>query len=79
MISRDAYNGETVVVDHYDGDHDNLHTEWKWPDMENEEWTQSMNFPLRYRTIYYPNCIKFLRKHLAKEMNRVLKTGKDIL
>ncbi|XP_041956579.1 hereditary hemochromatosis protein homolog [Alosa sapidissima] len=44
--------------------------------MENEGWTHSMDFPLRYRMIYHPNCIKFLKKHLAKERNRVLKKVK---
>ncbi|XP_048093201.1 LOW QUALITY PROTEIN: major histocompatibility complex class I-related gene protein-like [Alosa alosa] len=76
MISKDAYNGDTVEVDHYDVDNDALRIERRWSNMENEGWTHSMDFPLRYRMIYHPNCIKFLKKHLAKERNRVLKKVK---
>ncbi|XP_048098821.1 major histocompatibility complex class I-related gene protein-like isoform X3 [Alosa alosa] len=76
MFTKDAYNGESVVIDHYDADHDALRIEWRWPDIEDKPWTQRMNFPLHYRMIYHPLCIKYLRKHLVKERNRVLKKVK---
>ena len=74
MISKDAYGGETVEEQCYDVDHKRLHTDRKWPNMDSRVWTSG--FPLRYQMIYHPNCIKFLKKHLAKENNRVLKKGK---
>ncbi|XP_076126622.1 major histocompatibility complex class I-related protein 1-like isoform X2 [Alosa pseudoharengus] len=76
MFTKDAYNGESVVIDHYDADHDALRIEWRWPDIEDKPWTQRMNFPLHYRMKYHPHCIKYLRKHLVKERNRVLKKVK---
>ncbi|KAL2092163.1 hypothetical protein ACEWY4_011961 [Coilia grayii] len=76
MMTTDVYNGELVVVDHYDGGRDALRIEWMHPNMENKGWTQSMNFSWRYRMTYYPNCIKYLKKHLLKEKNRVLKKVK---
>ncbi|KAL2092172.1 hypothetical protein ACEWY4_011970 [Coilia grayii] len=76
MMTTDVHNGELVVVDHYDGGRDALRIEWMHPNMENKGWTQSMNFSWRYRMTYYPNCIKYLKKHLLKEKNRVLKKVK---
>ncbi|KAG5281548.1 hypothetical protein AALO_G00073510 [Alosa alosa] len=75
MTSTDAYNGEAVEGVYYDVDHDVLHTNCKWTNEESSIWTPNMNLPSLFRMIYHPNCIKFLKKHLAKERNRALKKG----
>lgn len=78
MVTKDGYNGDTVVVDHYDVHHDALRVDWTWSDVENKAWTRQMNFPLLYREFYHPYCIKYLKKHLITEKNRVLKKGNTV-
>ncbi|XP_041958302.1 major histocompatibility complex class I-related gene protein-like isoform X1 [Alosa sapidissima] len=75
MYTKDAYNGETVVVDQYDADQDALRINWRWPDIKDKTWIQQINLPLQYRVLY-PTCINFLQRHLVKQKNRVLKKVK---
>ena len=74
MISKDAYGGESVEEQCYDVDHNSLHSDRRWPNMDGRVWTSAGTW--QYQMIYHPNCIKFLKKHLAKIQNRVLKKGK---
>ncbi|XP_062398398.1 major histocompatibility complex class I-related gene protein-like [Sardina pilchardus] len=76
MFTKDAYNGESIVIDRYDGDDNTLRIGWRWPDIENKSWTQQMNFHFRYQTMYHPHCIQYLEKHLRNERNRVLRKVK---
>ncbi|KAG5281539.1 hypothetical protein AALO_G00073410 [Alosa alosa] len=76
MISTDAYNGETVEGKYFDVDHEALHFNRKWTNSESALWTPKLNGPSMYKFVYQPNCIKFLKKHLAKDRNRVLKKVK---
>ncbi|KAL2092171.1 hypothetical protein ACEWY4_011969 [Coilia grayii] len=74
MVNKDAYNGEVVEEEYYDVDHDTLHTDRKLLNMNSYIWTHLS--PSRYGMIYHPNCIKYLKKHLARERKRVLKKVK---
>ncbi|KAK1805887.1 hypothetical protein P4O66_012931, partial [Electrophorus voltai] len=74
LASNDAYNGETVEKEYYDASHETLHTDQRWPEIVHEVW--SHKYPLRYRYIYHPNCIEFIRRNLEKERNRLLKKVK---
>ncbi|XP_031425993.1 major histocompatibility complex class I-related gene protein-like isoform X2 [Clupea harengus] len=74
MISKDAYNGENVEEQYYDVDHNSLHSDWRWPNMDSKALSSAGTW--QYQIIYHPNCIKFLKKHLAKIQNRVLKKVK---
>ncbi|XP_035378982.1 major histocompatibility complex class I-related gene protein-like [Electrophorus electricus] len=74
LASNDAYNGETIEKEYYDASHETLHTDQRWPEIVHEVW--SHKYPLRYRYIYHPNCIEFIRRNLEKERNRLLKKVK---
>ncbi|XP_076126520.1 major histocompatibility complex class I-related protein 1-like [Alosa pseudoharengus] len=74
MITTDAYNGETVQDLYYNAHHDAAHFNQKWTD--SALWTPEFCSDSLCKFIYRPTCIKLLKKHLAKERNRVLKKVK---
>ena len=72
-MSRDAFNGEGGDVRYYNPQLNTLHTDRVWP--EKVDSFRSFNvYPY-----LHPHCIQLLRKHLAKEKNRVCKKGDRII
>ncbi|XP_062399799.1 major histocompatibility complex class I-related gene protein-like [Sardina pilchardus] len=70
MTHSDVYNGQAVEEAYNDVDDNTLHFKVKWTNTDSALWTLTSG-----RVSLY-SCIKFLKKHLVIEKNRVLKKVK---